>query len=113
MEVSSTDVLKEMLLLANIGQTNIQNEIEIRRLLRSMFGFDAEVVALVWNMLEQRKVLVSGAKIKYLLYMCCFLKTYLTYDQYRVMFGVSYPTFKSWVWYFAGHISKLDVVSGS
>jgi hypothetical protein len=110
-KVTDNQVLQEMMIEMGIFNSGIHNRYEILRMVRSCFGFDPSTVALVWNMLVERELLFEYARLKYLLYMCCFMKTYLTYEQYRVMFGVSYPTFKSWVWYFGSLVSKLEIVS--
>jgi hypothetical protein len=112
-EVTGDEVLRQMMLHMGIANSRIRNHHEIVRLVRSVYGFDATTVASVWNMLVRQNLLLDYARVKYILYMCCYMKTYNTFEQYRVMFGVSIPTFKSWVWYFARLIAKLGIVSFS
>jgi hypothetical protein len=111
MEVTAVTIKSEMLLLLNLTTTSIANEESIERSIRATFGFDPSTVALVWNMLVAHNVLPRGTKVKYLLYMCSYFKIYATLDVHCRMFKVTYPTFSSWVWFFAKAIANLNIVS--
>jgi hypothetical protein len=108
---TTQEVYVEMYKLAKLHKKKLTNNNEIERHLRSAFGFDAVTIALTWNMLVKFIVMPNCARIKYLLYMCSFLKTNCTYSYYSQFFEVSYRTFYTWVWYFAENVAKLPVVS--
>jgi hypothetical protein len=68
-----------MIEVANLYSTRILSKTTIERVLRRLFGYDPETVAFTWNMLHTKELIERGTDIKYLLYMCMYIKGYDTY----------------------------------
>jgi hypothetical protein len=82
-KVSADEVLQQMMIEMGIfGGGGLHNQGQIVRLVCSCFGFDPSTVAYIWNKLVSLNLLLDYARLKYLLYMCCYVKTYLTFEQY-------------------------------
>jgi hypothetical protein len=109
--VTAEDVHLQMYKLAKLNKKKIKSYNDVERHLRATFGFDALTVALTWNMLVRYVTLPDCASVKYLLYMCSYLKNNCTYSFYCQFFEVSYRTFYTWVWFFAKNVARLPVVS--
>jgi hypothetical protein len=111
MLVTPEHVFDHMLLLCNLQNKKITNGKQLARHIRSTFGFDPETVVETWNRLQFHYRLPANARIKHLLFMCVFFKSYGTYDHYSQIYNVSYRTFFTWVWFFAELVANLSVVS--
>jgi hypothetical protein len=94
-----------------LNKTKIKCNATIHRIIRSYFGFSPNVVAAVWNKIIDTCTLVKSARIKHLLWMLAYFKSYNEYEFYLQIFTCSKPTFMSWVWYFAKVVAELEVVS--
>jgi hypothetical protein len=104
-------VLTTMCAMLNIHEKNIRNNATINRHIRSTFGCTADVVAVIWNLLMKNFEVHKYTKLKNLLWMCSYFKTYLEYEHYAIIYGVTEKTFRYWVWYLADLVSKLKIVS--
>jgi hypothetical protein len=83
----------------------------INRMIRNFYGFDAKIIYIIWNLINNNNRMNESARLIHLLWMFAYFKGYAEYDQYSAKFKCSVPTFRSWVWYMAKLVSELDVVS--
>jgi hypothetical protein len=100
-----------MLALLKLNKKKINSNATINRVIRNSFGCTADVVAVVWNKLIVNFEMHKFAKIKNLLWMCSYFKSYLEYEHYATIYNCTEKTFRYWVWYLAELVSKLEIVS--
>lgn len=81
------------------------------RKFRSHFGLSVKVVTKTWNTLQLQNLLPNKANPKHLLWMCAFLKSYSSENNYAARYKVDEKTFRKWVWIMLSAVSKLEVVS--
>jgi hypothetical protein len=101
-------IINKMLLL---DQRNISCNETINRMIRNRFGTSALTISDVWNRIVDTCTLPDKARLKHLLWMFLYFKTYSEYEVYTTLYNTSKPNFISWVWYFAKCVAELDVVS--
>jgi hypothetical protein len=112
MNVTENEVIKSMMILMNMEETNIKNKFTINRCIRNHFGIEAAVVLCVWKLLyKQYNELPTCMRIKHLLWMFSYFKSYGEYEQYCTRYKCAANTFRSWVWYLAKLVAELDIVS--
>jgi hypothetical protein len=103
MNVDEELVVNTMLILLNMTTTQINSEATIHRLFKNHFGFDASIILLVWNSLHETysNTLPHNLRVKHLLWMFAYFKTYCEYEQYTTRFKCSPVTFRTWIWHLA------------
>jgi hypothetical protein len=111
MNYTTENVQLIMLSMMNIDNRNITCETTINRHIRNSFGITADVVVVIWDILQSQYELLKNTRIKHVLWMLCYFKTYNEYEQYCNIFGVSDKTFRTWIWYVTGLVCRLDIVS--
>jgi hypothetical protein len=104
-------VTTAMLTMINLADRNINSSVQIQRHFRNNFGVTAATVVTLWTKLNDMCEIPTNARIKHLLWMLSYFKTYGEYEQYCNWYKCAASTFRSWVWYFAKMVSELHVVS--
>jgi hypothetical protein len=102
-----------MFKMMNMASSNITCETTINRRIRSSFGVTADVVLAIWQILIKKGKLKEKTRIKHLLYMLAYFKTYAAYEVFSSRFQCTEKTFSTWVWYMADQVATLDIVSTS
>jgi hypothetical protein len=108
MNYNEDEVRSIMLILLNTKNNNICDN-TITRLLRSHYGVLPVVVLHIWNVIKNN--LPINARVKHLLWMFAYCKSYGEYEHYSTMFKVSIPSFSSWVWQIAKLVGQMEIVS--
>jgi hypothetical protein len=81
----------------------------INRLLRNHYGVLPYVVLHIWELLLRNEI-NPNTRLKHVLWMFYYFKTYGEYEQTSVKLNVSKTTLWSWIWYVAKDISELEIV---
>jgi hypothetical protein len=111
MNTSIDSVQKEMMQMMNLHERSINCTTTINRHIRNTFGVTADVVVVIWEKIKENNQLNKKTRVKHVLWMLCYFKTYNEYEQYCNMFCTSEKTFRTWIWYIAGIVANLDIVS--
>jgi hypothetical protein len=87
------------------------NPILTDRQMKSCFGVDCYVFAMLWNRLVTDNLVPDKGTTKHLLWALAFLKTYETDPVLSSMYKCSRNTLMKWKWMFVTALSLLDIVS--
>jgi hypothetical protein len=115
MNVNEEVVVNTMLQLLDMTETKIKSEVTINRIIKNHFGFDACIILHVWKLMHDTfgNSLPNNLRVKHILWMFSYFKTYCEYEQYATRYKCSPVTFRTWVWYVARLVSQLEIVSSS
>lgn len=82
--------------------------LSITRHFISAFGTEEVVVCRIWEELHKSGNMPKGGKVKHLLWMLAYFKTYSTMINLSRDFGVAECTMRPWIWCFAEAIARMD-----
>jgi hypothetical protein len=98
-------VIMMELLKININKWSVDT---VNKHFVASFGLDDLVVARTWNELSCTNLLPSGGKVKHLLWMLSYFKTFSSFTKLSREFKVAICTMRTWVWVFAEAVARMS-----
>ena len=112
-KMESVELLEiQFLVLGNeyTKSTKSSSVIKLRRFINH-FGVNPKLIATIWSLIRELKMLRTGCKRKYILMTFCFIKCNISENKAHSMFDVDEKTFREWKYHLMEVMSRMKVVS--